>query len=283
MSVLSSTHLHDEAAAFAYVERKLWPKGPVCPKCGSVNHATALKGVRRKPSQKCPEGLLRHGLYQCKGCRKQFNVRIGTIFESSNIPLHKWLQACVLLTASKKGISSNQLSRALGITLKSAWFMSHRIREAMRDDEVVKFGARGGIVEVDETFIGVDPDQRKRRGGYAHKNKVLTLIDRETGRSKSVVVDDLKAETLLPILRENIAAEARVFTDEAGQYRNLGDHFAEHQTVHHTRGEYVRGEVHTNTAEFDFRYRNRIATGIDDGQRAEIALLGAKGKRLRYA
>ena len=225
MSALSATFMHDEAAAFAHVETMLWPQGPVCPKCGVEDNAYMLRGVRSKPSKKNPEGKERHGLKKCKDCGKQFTVRIGTIFEDSHIALHLWLQAIYLMTSSKKGISSHQLHRTLGITVKSAWFMSHRVREAMRNDGSVDFDAGGGVVEVDETFIGNDrtvkPKHSKKGRGYAHKHKVLTLVDRSTGRAKSMVVDNLKSNTLVPILKENIAKEATVYTDEATQYQNL--------------------------------------------------------------
>ena len=231
----------------------LWPDGPVCPSCGSVDAAYQLKGVRSKPSKKHPEGKVRHGLKKCKACGKQFTVRIGTIFEGSHIDLQLWLQAIYLMTSSKKGISSNQLHRTLGITLKSAWFMSHRIREAMRDDRTVDFGAGGSAVEVDETFIGHDrtikPKHSKKGRGYAHKHKVLALVDRDTGRAKSMVVDDLKIKTLVPILKANIAKEATVYTDEAGQYRHLNREFADHAFVRHGAGEWGRGSIHTNTIE----------------------------------
>ena len=309
MSVLSTHHFHDEAAAFAYVEAKFWPKGPVCPKCGEVDNAVHLKGLRTKPSKKNPNGILRHGVYQCRGCRKQFTVRVGTVFESSHIPLRKWLQAIYLLAKSKKGISSNDLARTLEISLKAGWFLSHRIREAMRDDSAANFGKDGGVVMADETFFGNIPGEPVQRG-YRHKNKILTLIDVTSGRAKSIVVEDLTAENLTPILKENIAAEAKIYTDDARHYASLGEHFADHQTVRHSRYEYVRGEVTTNqiegffgifkrgmrgiyqhcsrrhlhrlAAEFDFRYSHRIARGIDDVQRAENILLGARGKRLRY-
>ena len=249
---------------------------------------------------------MRHGLKKCKGCGKQFTVRIGTIFEDSHIELHLWLQAIYLMTSSKKGISSNQLSRTLGVTVRSAWFLSHRIREAMRDDGAVDFGEGGGVVEVDETFIGRDKGRPVKRG-YAHKHKVLALVDRTSGKARSMVVDDLKAKTLTPILLENISKEATVYTDEAGQYRRLGDEFADHDFVRHSAGEYGRGPIHTNTIEgyfsifkrgmkgvyqhcskrhlhryapeFEFRYNNRVANGADDAMRAEIALKGVKGKR----
>ena len=195
MSALSAPYMHDEAAAFAHIEAMLWPDGPICPKCGTVGEAYELKGVRSKPSKKNPEGKVRHGLKKCKGCGKQFTVRIGTIFEDSHIELHLWLQAIYLMTGSKKGISSNQLSRTLGVTVRSAWFLSHRNREAMRDDGAVDFGTGGSVVEVDEIFIGHDrevkPKHSKKGRGYAHKHKVLALVDRETGRARSMVVDDL--------------------------------------------------------------------------------------------
>ena len=216
MPALSASYMHDEAAAFAHVEAMLWPDGPVCPACGTVDNAYVLKGVRTKPSKKNPEGKVRHGLKKCKDCGKQFTVRAGTIFEESHIDLHLWLQAIYLMTSSKKGISSHQLSRTLGCTVRSAWFLSHRIREAMRDDGAVDFGSGGGVVEVDETFIGRDKDKPIRRS-YAHKHKVLALVDRDTGQSRTMVVNDLKAETLMPILRADIAPETTIYTDEAGQ------------------------------------------------------------------
>lgn len=317
MSVLSAPYMHDEAAAFAHVEAMLWPEGPVCPHCGVVDRAYRLEGVRSKPSKKNPEGKERHGLWKCRDCRGQFTVRKGTIFEESHIDLHLWLQAIHLMVSSKKGISSHQLHRVLGITYKSAWFLAHRIRECMRDGELAPFGGNGGAVEVDETFIGKEPgvEKAKNARGGAHKMKVLTLVDRETKRARSIVVDDLTKATLLPILRENISREALVLTDEAVQYKGLATNpdFGGHDWVNHSRDEYVRPgfpEVHTNTvegfysifkrgmkgvyqhcgkqhlhryaAEFDFRYNHRIGNGITDAERGEIALRSANGKRLTY-
>lgn len=314
MSVLSKPYMHDEAAAFAHVESIIWANGTVCPHCGVVDRAYKLEGVRTKPSKKNPEGKERHGLWKCRECRKQFTVRKGTIFEESHIEMFKWLQAIHLMVSSKKGISAHQLHRVLEITHKSAWFMAHRIREAMRSDGAVDFGSGGGAVEVDETFIGVDrtvkPHGSKKGRGYAHKHKVLTLVDRNTGRAKSMVVDDLKTATLLPILQENIAKEAVIYTDEAGQYKHLSRDFAGHDFVRHGQGEYGRGTVHTNTiegyfsifkrgmkgvyqhcakkhlhryaAEFEFRYNNRSTNGIEDVERGEIALRAVIGKRLTY-
>jgi transposase-like protein len=310
MSVLSAPYMHDEAAAFAHVEAMLWTDGPVCPHCGVVDSAYPLTGVRTKASKKNPEGKERHGLWKCRDCRGQFTVRKGTIFEESHLPLHLWLQAIHLMVSSKKGISSHQLHRILGITYKSAWFLTHRIRECMRDGALAGFGGDGGIVEVDETFIGHKHKKAEGARGYAHKNAMLTLIDRNSGKSKSFVVENVKAATLLPILRENIAKEAIVYTDEAKQYGKVGKHFADHDFTTHSKGEYVRGNVHTNTlegyfsifkrgmkgiyqhcgkqhlhryaAEFEFRYNNRIANGFDDSQRAESVLGAVSGKRLTY-
>jgi len=271
-----------------------------------------IKGRHRsKPSKKNPEGLVRHGLKKCGKCRQQFTVRVGTVFESSHIPLHKWFQAVHLLCSSKKGISSHQLHRVLEITYEAAWFMSHRLREAMRSGDLgVPMGGAGGsgVVEADETFIGRKKGMEKKRG-TAHKHAVLSLVERG-GKVKSVHVDDVKATTLIPIVNENIAKEARVMTDDAATYYKKLEGFASHETVNHAANEYVRGDVHTNTvegyfsifkrgmkgvyqhcsekhlhrylAEFDFRYNNRIALGVDDKERAERALKGVTGKRLKY-
>ncbi len=313
MSVLSAKYMHDEAAAFEHVESMLWPHGTVCPHCGVLDNAYKLKGVRSKPSKKNPEGKVRHGLHKCKDCGKQFTVRIGTIFESSHIELHLWLQAIYLVTSSKKGISANQLHRTLGVTLKTAWFLGHRIREAMRESNPAVFGSGGGTVEVDEVFIGNIKAKGHNHRAYHHKNKVLALLDRDTGRTRSIVVDDLKVSTLLPILQENIAKEAHLMTDEAKHYKRMRKHFAGHKTVQHSAGEYVNvfdSAIHTNTiegyfsifkrgmkgvyqhcnkrhlhrytAEYAFRYNNREANGVDDAARASSALKGAVGKRLTY-
>ena len=305
-AIFSEPYFHNEQAAYEFVEARLWSHGPVCPHCGVIGNAAKLKGKST-----------RVGVHKCRDCRKPFRVTVGTIFEASHIPLNVWLQAVFLIASSKKGMSSNQLHRSLGISLKSAWFMSHRIREAMREGNFAPFGVGGGVVEVDETFIGHDktikPKGEKRGRGYHHKNKVLSLVDRNTGKARSMVVDDLKITTVMPILKENIAREARIMTDEAGQYTYLRRHFADHGVTHHGQGEYVSRDdrtVHSNTiegyfsifkrgmkgvyqhcahnhlhrylAEFDFRYNNRVALGVQDSERADKLLLGVKGKRLTY-
>ncbi len=303
MSLLSQPMFHDEKAAYAFLESVIWPDGPVCPHCGGVERIYELKGKST-----------RIGVRKCGQCRKPFTVKVGTVFESSHVKLHIWLQATFLMCASKKGISAHQLHRTLQVSYPTAWFMEHRIREAMRSGELAPMGGLGGIVEVDETFIGNDrtvkPRGQKKGRGYAHKHKVLALIDRKAGTARTMVVDDLKATTLTPILTDNIAREARVMTDEAGYYSRLKDEFADHEFVTHGAEEWARGEVHTNTlegffsifkrgmkgvyqhcakkhlhryaGEFEFRYNNRIGNGVDDSQRVKRALVGIKGKRLMY-
>lgn len=315
MSILSKPYFSDEAAAFEHVESVLWLDGPVCPACGNVESIYKLKGVRTKPSKKNPEGIERHGLYKCAECSKQFTVRMGTIFESSHIELHKWLQAIHLMCSSKKGISAHQLHRILECTYKTAWFLAHRIREAMRSDDFTPMGGAGKVVEADETFIGrLAGMPRKhpsgRRGGNAAiKNTVLTLVERG-GRARSFHIESTTVSQIVPIVNANIARESRLMTDEARHYVKVGETFAEHGTIEHSADEYVRGDVHTNTvegfysifkrgmkgvyqhcsekhlhrylAEFDFRYSNRSALGVEDQERAGRALQGIKGKRLTY-
>jgi transposase-like protein len=271
-SALSAPHFHNEEAAFAYVEARVWPKGAVCPHCGGYDRIGKMGGKST-----------RTGLYKCYQCRKPFTVRIGTIFESSHVPLHIWLQAMYLVAGSKKGISSNQLHRTLGVTLKTAWFMSHRIREAMRSGDFTPFGTGGTPVEVDETYIGVQNGIIERpKGGFRHKMKVLALVDRATGRSRAFTSPNFNLAYIHPIMRENIAQEARLMTDESPLYKKIGKEFAAHGSVVHNGGQYVKGDVHTNTIEFDFRYSNRVALGYNDADRADALLKGITGKRLTY-
>lgn len=304
MSILTKKHFHDEAAAFAELESIMWPEGPVCPHCGGMDRVYALKGVRTKPSKKNPEGVERHGLKKCGHCRKQFTVRVGTVFEDSHAPLHKWFQAIHLLCSSKKGISSHQLHRILEVQYNTAWFMSHRIREAMRAGPLAPMGGGGGVVEADETYIGKTKFPKMQRGGFQHLNVVLTLVERG-GNARSFHVERTDAISILPVINENIAKEATVNTDEGRHYFNLHK-LRNHETVNHKAGEYVRGDVHTNTvegyfslfkrgmrgvyqhckekhlhrylAEFDFRYK----LGVEDVARSTKAVVGARGKRLTY-
>lgn len=322
-SVLSAPHFHDERAAFAHLETSLWPNGPTCPKCGGEGYA--LKGVMGKAlyhkdgSMKRP-AQERIGLKKCRACRAQFTVRIGTIFEDSHAPLHLWLQAIALLAASKKGISANQLHRTLGVQLKTAWFMAHRIREAMTDKgPLPPLGGEGRIVEADETYYGkVEhprelrsdgmPYQKKPRGP-ANRRPIVALVERG-GKVRAFHVAEANAATVGQIVRENVAKESRLQTDESRLYPRVGAEFAAHETVRHAAGEYARGDVTINNAEsffglfkksmvavyqhcdekhlhryvneFAFRFNNRKALGVSDQEWAENAIKGVVGKRLTY-
>ena len=192
MSVLSQPHFHDEAAAFRYLESIVWANGTVCPHCGAVGgRVYDLSGVRGSKSKKNPEGAIRYGLKKCGECRKQFTAKVGTVFEHARMPLHKMLQAVHLMASSKKGISAHQLHRILEVQYKSAWFLAHRIREAMRSGDLAPFGSGGGIVEADETFIGIEPfaKQFPFKAAYHHKMKVLALVDRSTASRESSLCD----------------------------------------------------------------------------------------------
>src|SRR6185437_11353555 len=255
MSVLNDKHFIDEAAAYRFVEARVWPQGPVCPHCGAAKeHVGKLKGKST-----------RLGVYKCYACRKPFTVKVGTVFEASHVKLHIWLQAMFLLCSSKKGISSNQLHRILGVSLKSAWFLGHRIREAMREGQLdVPFGSNGGAVEVDETFIGREPG-KPVKSAWHHKMKVLTLVDRDTGRARSMVIDAVKVNTIAPILRENLAKEARLMTDEGTVYKVIGPEFASHGVVRHKDDEIVsftNPDIHTNTIEGYFSIFKRGMKGV---------------------
>lgn len=299
-SVLDAKHFHDEHAAYEYLEARIWPTGPVCPHCGGVERIGKLQGKST-----------RVGVYKCYQCRKPFRATVGTVFEASHVPLRLWLQAVHLMACSKKGVSANQLHRILGVTLKTAWFMAHRIREAMRTLGLEPMGGDGKIVEVDETLFGFQDgaNAKTQRWAGQFRNVVLTLVERG-GSARSWHVDGTTAGQLVPIMRANIQRETKLMTDQASWYRGVGKDFASHETVDHSKDEYVRGEVSTNTvegyysifkrgmkgvyqhcaekhlhrylAEFDFRYSNRIALGIDDTARADRALKGIVGKRLTY-
>jgi transposase-like protein len=292
----------DENAARKHLEALLWPEGPFCPHCGNShpNRIHKLRGESTRP-----------GVYKCRECEKPFSVTVGTVFESSHVPLHKWIYATHLLTASKKGISSHQLMRMLAVSYKTAWFMSHRIREGMRPASMTPMGGGGKTVEVDETYIGrMEGQATHPKGGPSHKNMVLTLVERG-GSARSFHTDGHSLATIVPIVRQNVRRESKLMTDAALHYKQLRKEFATgSDKVHHQREEYVRGEVHTNTvegyysifkrgmkgvyqhcsekhlhrylSEFDFRYSNRIALGVDDTTRAEKALQGIPGKRLTY-
>jgi transposase-like protein len=300
---LQSKAFTDDNAAREAMEALLWPNGPVCPHCGCTGKIGKVEGKSA-----------RTGLYYCGDCKKQFTVTVGTIFERSKVPLSKWWMAVHLMASSEKGMSAHQLHRMLGVAYQTAWFMEHRIREAMRDGALSPMGGNGGIVEIDETYIGRKDGFETKQGTW-HKNAVLTLVERD-GRARSFHVDNATKENIVPIIRENIDRETHVMTDEANRYSKIGGEFAAHGVVDHSRGEYgytdrESGEkINTNTiegyysifkrgmkgvyqhcgeqhlhrylAEFDFRYSNRAKLGVNDASRAAKIVEGAKGKRLYY-
>jgi transposase-like protein len=309
-AILNRPEFKDETKARQWLESIRWPDGPVCPHCGSVSSDHyKLEGKAHRP-----------GVYKCKDCREQFTVTVGTVFERSKIKLNVWLQAMHLMTSSKKGVSSKQLERMLGVTYQTAWFMSHRIREAMKPGKGGLLGGSGSIVEADETFVGNKPNRGKKpRGGFAHKHAVFSLVER-SGNVRSFHVPNVTAATLGPIIKEHMSNKSFLMTDDAGQYRILGPVSVGHDTVHHMHKEYVRGNVHTNTvegffsifkrgiygvyhhvseqhlhrytSEFDFRYNYRERRvkidgrwekiGYNDEERTIAVAKGISGKRLTY-
>ena len=299
-AVLSEAHFHSEEAAFAYVEARLWPKGPVCPHCGERERVGRLQGKSTRP-----------GLHKCYHCRKPFTVRMGTLFESSHLPLRLWLQIIHLMCASKKGISTRQIQRMLRCSMKTAWFLGHRIRAAMDEKPGVFYSPLGGggkAVEADETFVGRKADSRAYEAP-APKQAVLALVERN-GAVRSFHIPNVTAQVLRPIIGKHVHRDTRFMTDEFPTYVNIGWNFTSHQTVKHSAKEYVRGAVYTNTVEgyfsilkrgiygvyqhvseahlqrylceFDFRYSNRERLGVNDVARADLALDGVRGKRLTY-
>ena len=289
----------DEAKAREWLEAKRWPNGPVCQHCG----ATAER-IRKLEGE-----AHRTGLYQCNECHGQFSVTIGTLYERSHVPLHKWLLATHLLTSSKKGMSAHQLHRMLGVTYKTAWFMAHRIREGMTTTPTGPLGQGGGTVEADETYIGRKTGVKKAKAGGGHKMAVMALVERG-GAVRSFHIDAMTGKAMIDVLDKNVAREAHLRTDELPTYKEIGWNFASHEAVKHSADEYVRGDAHTNTiegffsifkrgmkgvyqhcgeqhlhrylAEFDFRYSNRAGLGVNDAMRAERAIKGIEGKRLTY-
>ncbi|MBH5390746.1 IS1595 family transposase [Bradyrhizobium diversitatis] len=318
MASFNAPHFQSVEAARAYLEALRWGSERVCPHCGTVNASFATK----KP-----------GVYRCgsKGCRKDFSVTTKSVMESSHIKLNVWLQAFYLMASSKKGVSAHQLHRTLGITYKSAWFLSHRIREAMRAGGLLPpMGSSGKPVEVDETFYGfLEGQPKKGRRDWSNKNVILTLVERG-GSARSFHIDGTRTGDIMPILRANLSREAKLMTDEVPAYKVIADiEKLDHETVNHSKDQYVRywnevtdkkdgngkpvvettvittntvegyysifkrgmkgiyqrcaeKHLHRYLAEFDFRYSNRSALGVEDGERANLAVKGAAGKRLTY-
>lgn len=306
-SVLNAPHFQSEEAAFEYVEKRLWPHGAQCPHCGAAGDKIGrLQGVRSKPSKKNPEGVVQIGLRKCYACYKPFTVRKDTIFEDSHLPLHLWLQVIHLMCASKKGIATRQIQRMLQCSMKTAWHLGHRIRLSMDPGAIEPLGGAGKTVEADETELARSR-KTKRPAGFkrsTHNPKVLSLVERG-GNVRSVTLDH---RGVGKHLRALVHEDSRLVTDMAQHYRFRG--FAQHETVDHHKREWARGTVHTNTlegffsivkrgligtyqrvdkhhldrylAEFDFRQNHRVKLGYTDAQRADVALLGMRGKRLTY-
>ena len=294
---LNNIAFQDETKARQWLEATLWPEGPVCPHCGSIDDCTAIK--------------TREGWYQCNApeCRKQFTVTVGTLFERSHIPLNKWLMVAFLLCSSKKGMSTHQLHRMIGVSYKSTWFMMMRIREAMREGKFP--GALGGqnkVVEADETYVGGKAKNRKNH--VPPKEAVFALVERD-GKVRSRHVPDVSGKTLRQAIVTQASRKSYLMTDESPTYTKIGEEFSGHGTVNHSIEEYVRGNFwHTNTVEnyfsilkrgiigtyhhvspqhlkrylgeFDFRYNERVGLGVSDGERTTKALKGIVGKRLTY-
>src|SRR3984893_7170634 len=285
----------DEAKATAHMEAARWPDGVNCPHCGSLNvHKMA--------------GKTQAGMFLCNDCRDKFTVRTGSIFARSHIPLRKWLLATYLMAASKKGISALQLSRMLGLSYESTWFMCHRIRESMKPIGPAPIGGENKIVESDETMIGGKTKNRAYAKKEPKKHTVMTLVERD-GKSRSFHIANVKAKTLREKIVTTVSRKSHLMTDELASYEKVGKEFANHGTVNHSADEYVRlgGFIHVNTAECRFSLMKRVVFGthhsiseahvprylaewdfkwntrnITDGERAALALKGAEGRRLTY-
>ena len=303
--ILNQPQFQDADKAREYLEALRWSAGVICPHCGVIGGHYQLKGKATRP-----------GVWKCHACSDQFTVTVGTVFERSKVGLHVWMQAVHLMSASKKGMSAKQLERMLGVTYKTAWFMSHRIREAMTTNPTGLLGGSGssGIVEADETYWGKKSEYagkpvQKGQQGFQHMMKIFSLVERD-GDKRSFHIPSVNGATLGPILKAHVAAKTRLMTDEAGFYKPVGKHFASHETVIHSRKEYARGDITTNTVEssfailkrgligtfhsvsekhlqrycdeFDFRWNTRQSQGFTDAMRADIALKGIAGKRLTY-
>ena len=298
MTALTAPQFTKETAAIAHLEASRWPNGVNCPHCGSVT-VTRMGGETQA------------GMFQCNDCRDKFTCRTGTVMERSHIPVHKWLMAIHLLTASKKGMSAHQLHRMLDITYKSAWFLCHRIREAMSNPKPkTGMGGAGHQVQADETYYGNTSKRAKHyKKGHSNKSGVVALVNPATGEARAFAVKSATSEVINKILWTNIHGGTTLVTDESRLYQSHG--YQKHETVWHAAAEYVNkdgfttnnvenffgifkkgmvgvyhfcGEQHLQRYlnEFSFRYSNRSGVGIGDVERAALALKGIEGKRLTY-
>jgi transposase-like protein len=297
-AIFNLPHFQDADKAREYLEQLRWADGVVCPHCGVIDGHYKLQGKSTRP-----------GVYKCGSCSEQFTVTVGTVFERSKIKLNIWLQAVHLMSASKKGISAKQLERMLGVSYKTAWFMSHRIREAMTPTHFNKMGGPGTVVEADETYWG-NKKAASAKGGTGEKMKIVSLVERGTGQKRSFHIANVTSATLRETLKSQIHSGTHLMTDESRVYTKLGREFAAHSTVNHGKKEYARGDVTSNTVEssfailkrgltgtfhsvseqhlqryaneFDFRWNFRSANGFNDVERADAALKAIGGKRLTY-
>ncbi len=307
---LTDQIFHDETKAREWLEVSRWPNGVACVHCGGVRVAP-MGGKKHRP-----------GLYHCPDCRGQFTVQTGSVMESSHVPLPKWVLAIRLMSASKKGFSAHQLHRSIGVTYKTAWFMFHRLREAMADPSAPPIGGEGKIVEADEAYHGRKkaptemPAYRKGRpytksgkNGGTQKRPIVALVERG-GEARVIHMGHVTAKNIGAFMAKNVDMKSRLNTDESKLYGTLGKDFASHETVNHAAKEYARGDVTINTAEgyfgvlkrgltgvyqhcgeqhfqryldeFSFRFNNRTKLGVEDSERAEKLTKGMEGKRLTY-
>ncbi|MFN0191594.1 MAG: IS1595 family transposase [Aestuariivirga sp.] len=313
MTDLQNPIFYDLDKAREALEAARWPNGPYCPHCGNADPEKIAKVEGIKKSH-------RPGLYYCNECKGQFTVTVGTVFERSKVPLTKWWLATHLMASSKKGISAHQLHRMLGVTYKTAWFMAHRIREAMKDMNPEPMGGEGKIIEADETYFGkletprprskyATPPTKGGKSGGAKKRAVLGLVERGN-KVRTFHIHRANAEQVREIIVKNVSRKSDLHTDESKIYTELGKEFTTHKTINHRSGEYVRGNVHTNSieshwsvfkrgmkgiyqhcgethlhrylAEFEFRHNNRTALKVSDRERTEKIMEGIEGKRLTY-
>jgi transposase-like protein len=300
---LSNPIFHDAEKARRYLETERWPDGPVCPHCGSREQGTKLKGKSTRP-----------GVYKCKACEKPYTVTVGTVFERSHVPLNKWLLVTFLMTSAKKSLSAHQVHRTLGVSYKTAWFMCHRVREAMKGTTPNRSRPIGGenkVIESDETYVGGKAKNAHKSKPIPKKRAVLTLVERE-GEVRSRHIPEVTAKNVREHLVTQASRKSYLMTDDAPVSHSVGKEFAGHGSVNHSADEYVRlgGFIHVNTAEsyhslikralmgafhavseqhlpryldeFAFRWNHRIKMGFNDTARANAALKGIEGKQLTY-
>ncbi|WP_298357720.1 IS1595 family transposase [Rhodoblastus sp.] len=296
MSALSNPIFQDETAAREWLETRVWKDGRKCPHCGVIDQSTLMKGESH-----------RAGLYQCNACRKPFTVTVGTLYESSKIPLHTWLAVTHLMMSSKKGMSALQISRMIDRPYKTVWFMCHRIRESLKaSPDLAPMGGQNKVVEADETYVGGKAKNRAHREP-APKQAVFSLVERD-GNVRSFHIATVSSKTLRPIINENVCKSSALMTDESAIYPKIGAAFSLHGTVNHSANEYARAyfwhtnsvegyfsllkravfgtfhhvseaHLHRYTAEQDFKFNTRKMT---DFERTTLSLDGIFGKRLTY-